>query len=68
MALCHKQSSDDTIFRSDQSNMSLDSSMTLMDHTVNSASGAGTAFLNRSTLLEALKQEKETRPESFWRV
>ena len=56
------------IFRSDQSNMSLDSSMTLMDHTVNSASGAGTAFLNRSTLLEALKQEKETRPESFWRV
>ena len=51
-------------FRSDQSNMSLDSSLTLLDDTVNSASGAW----NRSSLLEALKQEKDTRPESYWRV
>jgi len=50
--------------RSDQSNMSLDSSITLLDNTVNSASGVW----NRSSLLEALKQEKETRPESYWRV
>ena len=50
--------------RGDQSNMSLDSSLTLLDNTVNSASGVW----NRSSLMEALKQEKETRPESFWRV
>jgi len=48
--------------RSDQSNLSLDSSLTLMDETVNSS------ILNRSSLLEALKQEKESRPESYWRV
>ena len=49
--------------------MSLDSSMTLLelDNTVNSAA-SGSAVWNRSTLLEALKQEKETRPESYWRV
>ena len=50
------------IFRVDQSNMSLDSSLTMMDDTVNSS------ILNRSSLLEALKHEKESRPESFWRV
>jgi len=50
--------------RSEQSNMSLDSSLTLLDDTVNSASGAW----NRSSLLEALKQEKDNRPESYWRV
>jgi len=48
--------------RADQSNMSLDSSLTMMDETVNSS------ILNRSSLLEALKQEKESRPESYWRV
>jgi len=48
--------------RSDQSNLSLDSSLTIMDDTVNSS------ILNRSSLMEALKQEKETRPESYWRV
>ena len=42
--------------------MSLDSSLTMMDETVNSS------ILNRSSLLEALKQEKESRPESYWRV
>merc|ERR1719232_1446433 len=47
--------------RADQSNMSLDSSLTMMDETVNSS------ILNRSSLLEALKQEKESRPESYWR-
>ena len=52
--------------RGDQSNMSLDSSLTLLDNTVNSASSSG--VWNRSSLMEALKQEKETRPESFWRV
>ena len=47
----------------DQSNMSLDSSLTLMDDmSVNSS------ILNRSSLLEALKTEKESRPESYWRV
>ena len=51
-------------FRGDQSNMSLDSSLTLLDDTVNSASGVW----NRSSLLEALKQEKDNRPESYWRV
>ena len=51
-------------FRSDQSNMSLDSSLTLLDDTVNSASGVW----NRSSLLEALRSEKESRPESYWRV
>ena len=50
--------------RSDQSNMSLDSSLTLLDDTVNSASGVW----NRSSLLEALRSEKESRPESYWRV
>lgn len=49
--------------RMDQSNMSLDSSLTLMDDmSVNSS------ILNRSSLLEALKNEKESRPESYWRV
>jgi len=48
--------------RIDQSNMSLDSSLTMLDDTVNSS------ILNRSSLLEALKHEKESRPESFWRV
>jgi len=48
--------------RTDQSNMSLDSSLTMMDDTVNSS------ILNRSSLMEALKQEKESRPESYWRV
>ena len=49
--------------RMDQSNMSLDSSLTLMDDMrVNSS------ILNRSSLLEALKNEKESRPESYWRV
>lgn len=48
--------------RVDQSNMSLDSSLTMMDETVNSS------ILNRSSLLEALKHEKESRPESYWRV
>eukprot|EP00090_Calanus_glacialis_P023332 TRINITY_DN3598_c0_g1_i1.p1 TRINITY_DN3598_c0_g1~~TRINITY_DN3598_c0_g1_i1.p1 ORF type:complete len:1094 (-),score=184.02 TRINITY_DN3598_c0_g1_i1:874-4155(-) len=48
--------------RVDQSNMSLDSSLTMMDDTVNSS------ILNRSSLLEALKHEKESRPESYWRV
>ena len=52
------------LFRNDQSNISLDSSLTLLDDTVNSASGAW----NRSSLLEALKQEKDNRPESYWRV
>ena len=59
------------VFRGDQSNMSLDSSMTLLDNTVNSAAGSGVwsrSSMDRSTLLEALKQERETRPESFWRV
>ena len=46
--------------RSDQSNMSLDSS--LLDNTVNSG------VWSRDTLMEALRQEKETRPESYWRV
>ena len=44
--------------------MSLDSSLTLLDDTVNSASGVW----NRSSLLEALRSEKESRPESYWRV
>jgi hypothetical protein len=49
--------------RTDQSNMSLDSSLTLMDDmSVNSS------ILNRSSLLEALRSEKESRPESYWRV
>ena len=59
------------VCRGDQSNMSLDSSMTLLDNTVNSAAGSGVwsrSSMDRSTLLEALKQERETRPESFWRV
>lgn len=49
--------------RNDQSNMSLDSSLTLMeDMSVNSS------ILNRSSLLEALRSEKEIRPDSYWRV
>ena len=60
----HHRSTSRSRDRGDQSNMSLDSSLTLLDNTVNSASGVW----NRSSLMEALKQEKETRPESFWRV
>ena len=33
-----------------------------MDETVNSS------ILNKDSLLLALKQEKEKRPENFWRV
>ena len=44
--------------------MSLDSSLT----TITADTSVNSGFYTRNSLLEALKQEKEVRPESFWRV